>query len=172
VVELAAAAAFAALALTVDEVLPLLAYGWMAAVGIVLAVVDLSVHRLPDRLTALLAAGTAVFLAAQALITGAGFQFAEAMAAGAGAALFYFLTSLFTAGGIGLGDAKLAFGLGLAVGWSGWPSAVFSMTLGLALTGLTAVGLLVLRRAERKDSIPHGPFMMLATVSTVVLTHL
>lgn len=172
VVEVAAAVSFAALTLTVDDVLPLLAYGWVAAVGIVLAVVDIAVHRLPNRLTALLAAGATAALAVQALIAGAGHQLIAAMGAGVGAALFYLLMSLLTSGDIGLGDAKLAFGLGVVVGWNGWPAVVFAMMLGLLLTGVTAVALLVLKRARRKDSIPHGPFMVLATVTTIVLTQM
>nr|WP_230416923.1 A24 family peptidase [Micromonospora tarapacensis] len=144
----------------------------MALVGIILAVVDLAVHRLPDRLTALLAAGSLAALGAQSLITGEAHRLVEALAAGAGAAFFYLLMSLLTRGGIGLGDAKLAFGLGITVGWAGWPAVAVATFLGLVLTGLAAVVLLVLRRAGRKDAIPHGPFMVLAAIATIVVTAL
>jgi leader peptidase (prepilin peptidase)/N-methyltransferase len=171
-VEVAAAVSFGTLALTVDEALLLVAYCLVAAVGIVLVVVDIAVHRLPDRLTALLAAATVATLATQALITGAGDRLLEAMAAGLGASLFYFVLSLLTAGGIGLGDAKLAFGLGVAVGWTGWSAVFWATTLGLALTGVVAIALLALRRAGRKDPIAHGPYMVLAALTMVVLTNL
>src|SRR5262245_35118561 len=50
-VELIAAAALGLLATLIHDPLPLLAFGWIAAIGVVLAFVDVSVHRLPDRLT-------------------------------------------------------------------------------------------------------------------------
>jgi leader peptidase (prepilin peptidase) / N-methyltransferase len=171
-VEVAAATLFAGLALAADEALTLVAYCFVAAVGLTLAIVDVAVHRLPDELTALLAAGVVAVLMAQALVASAGRQLLEAMAAGLGAALFYLLMSLLTAGGIGLGDAKLAFGLGVAVGWNGWSAVFVATTLSLLLTGVAAVALLVLNRAGRKDSIPHGPFMVVAAVATLLLTSL
>ncbi|MBX7268936.1 prepilin peptidase [Micromonospora sp. Llam7] len=171
-VEVAAALSLGILAAVANDALPLLAYCWMALVGIILAVVDLAVHRLPDRLTALLAAGSLAALGAQSLITGEAHRLVEALAAGAGAAFFYLLMSLLTRGGIGLGDAKLAFGLGITVGWAGWPAVAVATFLGLVLTGLAAVVLLVLRRAGRKDAIPHGPFMVLAAIATIVVTAL
>ncbi|MEJ3743137.1 A24 family peptidase [Actinomycetes bacterium KLBMP 9797] len=171
-VEAAAAASFAGLALATDDALTLVAYSFLAAVGLVLAIIDVAVHRLPDRLTGLLAAGVVAVLMTQALVASAGRQLLEAMAAGLGAALFYLLMSLLTAGGIGIGDAKLAFGLGVAVGWNGWAAAFLATTLGLLLTGVVACVLLVLSRADRKDSIAHGPFMVIAAISTLVMTNM
>ncbi len=169
-VELITAATFATLAVTTDRVLPLLAYGWITAVGIALAIVDIAVHRLPDRLTALLAGGAATILSIEALTTKAGNQIVGVLLTGLGASLAYLVVSLITSGGVGLGDAKLAFGLGLTTGWKGWTTTVSAMTLGLVLTGLTATVLLILKRTGRKDSIPHGPFMLLAAVIAIALT--
>lgn len=171
IVEVVAGASFALLALTVDGVLSLVAYCFVAAVGILLAIIDVAVHRLPDRLTMLLAIGTLAALTVQALVASAGRHLLEAMVAGAGAAFFYLLMSLLTAGGIGLGDAKLAFGLGAAVGYSGWTATFFATVLALLLTGVAAVVLLVFKHADRKDAIPHGPFMVLAAIATLVLTN-
>ncbi|MFK3984474.1 prepilin peptidase [Micromonospora sp. NPDC050397] len=171
-VEVAAALSLGIIATVVDEALPLLAYCWVALVGLILAIVDLAVHRLPDRLTALLAAGVLAALGAQCLSTGEAHRLLEALAACAGAAMFYFLMSALTGGGIGLGDAKLAFGLGITVGWAGWPAVAVATFLGLVLTGLGALVLLLLRRAGRKDAIPHGPFMVLAALATIVVAAL
>ncbi|MFY1633705.1 prepilin peptidase [Solwaraspora sp. WMMB335] len=171
-VELAAASALGVLTVVVDEPLPLLAFCWMAVFGIALAVVDVAVHRLPDRLTALLASGVAASLTVESLILGDARRLGEALAAGVGAGLFYLLFSLLTGGGIGLGDAKLALGLGAGAGWFGWPSVVLMTFLALALTGVVAAALIALRRAGRKDAIPHGPFMVLAATVTVVLASL
>ncbi|SCL36258.1 prepilin peptidase [Micromonospora aurantiaca (nom. illeg.)] len=155
----------------VDEPLVLLGYGWIVLVGGTLVVVDIAVHRLPDRLTGLLAAGALAAFGAQAITSGEPRRLVEALAAGAGAATFYALMSLLTRGGLGLGDAKLALGLGIGVGWMGWPAVALATFLALVLTGLTAVALLVSGRAGRKDAIPHGPFMVLAAMVVVVAPH-
>ncbi len=165
-------AAFGGLALAVDQVLPLMAYCWVAAIGIVLGIVDIAVHRLPGRLTVLLVIGAGTILALHALTSGTLNRLIEASLTGVGAAIFYLVLSLATRGGIGLGDAKLAPGLAFTAGWTAWTAAVFAVILGLVLTGLAAIGLIVFAHAGRKDSLPHGPFMVLATVMTVVLTHL
>ncbi|MGI5213856.1 prepilin peptidase [Plantactinospora sp. CA-290183] len=164
-----AAISLSTLTLRIDDVLPLLAYWWMAAVGIVLGVVDLAVHRLPDRLTALLAVGAGAALTAQTVITHDAGRLTEALASGFGAAFLYLSAALLTAGGIGIGDAKLAFSLGLTVGWTGWPAVLFATALALMLTGITAVALLALKRAYCRDAIPHGPFMVFAAAATIGL---
>ncbi|MDG4793114.1 prepilin peptidase [Micromonospora sp. WMMD1082] len=170
-VEVATGLLLAALAAVVDEPLVLLGYGWIVLVGGTLVVVDIAVHRLPDRLTALLAAGALVAFGAQAITSGEPRRLVGALAAGAGAATFYALMSLLTRGGLGLGDAKLALGLGIGVGWIGWPAVALATFLALVLTGLTAVALLASGRAGRKDAIPHGPFMVLAAMVVVVALH-
>ena len=171
-VEVAAAAAFAALAIVAHDALTLLAYCWLVSVGLALSLVDVAVHRLPNRLTGALAAGVLVLLGIQAVVSHAGDRLLEASASAVGAALFYLVMWAVTAGGVGLGDAKLAVGLGLAVGWSGWAAVFAAVTLGLFLTGMTAVVLLVLRRVRRKDALPHGPFMVLGSLVVLVLVQL
>lgn len=171
-VEVAAGLSVSALAAVIDDPLPLLAFCWLALVGITLAVVDIAVHRLPNRLTALLAGGALAVFGVQTIIIGDARRLVGALAAGAGAAAFYVLMSLLTRGGIGLGDAKLAFGLGLGLGWLGWPAVAVSTFLALVLTGLAAGVLLALRRAGRKDAIPHGPFMVLAAIAVAIALQL
>jgi leader peptidase (prepilin peptidase)/N-methyltransferase len=170
-VELTVAAAFASLALVTREPLPLLAYCWLATIGTVLSIVDVAVHRLPDRLTASLGAGVFAALSIEAAASHAGSRLLEAMTASAASSAFYLLMWAVTSGGMGLGDAKLALGLGLAVGWNGWAAIFAAVTLGLLLTGLAATALLALGRAGRKDPIPHGPFMVLGSIAVLVVVH-
>ncbi|WP_190253534.1 prepilin peptidase [Dactylosporangium sucinum] len=170
-VELATAFPFAALTLCVDALVPLLVYCFVAAVGVTLTFVDLAVHRLPDRLTITLATGVVAAFGITSLADGERMALLEGLVSGLGVALVYVLMWLVTSGGISLGDAKLALGLGVVVGWSGWRSAVFAVVLGLVLTGLAAVVLLSAGRASRNDPIPHGPFMILAALTTVSAIH-
>lgn len=158
------------LALTTDSVVLLIAYGWVAAFGLALAVVDIAVHRLPNRLTGLLVIGAGAMLAIEAARSSSWHRLTEAVAAGIAAGAFYLASSIVTRGGLGLGDAKLAVGLALTAGWSGWHAAALAITLGFILTGLTGAFLLLLRRVGRKDSLPHAPFMVAATIAAIALT--
>ena len=66
-------------------------------------------------------------------------------------------------------NVKLALSLGLALGWFGWLAVVYGAALGFVLSGLFAIAMLATRKLTRKDSIPHGPFMLLGTLSTIML---
>src|SRR5581483_9317413 len=140
-VELVAAAVLALVATLIHDPLPLLAFGWIAAIGVVLAFVDIAVHRLPDRLTFAAFGGAVPLLALTDLArTGRALLAALALAA------VYLLLVLASPGGMGLGDAKLALCLGLALGWVGWVALIYGAAAGFLLSGLFAGVLLILRR--------------------------
>jgi leader peptidase (prepilin peptidase)/N-methyltransferase len=69
---------------------------------------------------------------------------------------------------MGLGDVKLALSLGTALGWSGWVVTVYGVVLGTLLGGVFNVGALLARRVRRKTDLPHGPFMVVGTLLTVL----
>ncbi|MEI8394239.1 MAG: A24 family peptidase [Rhodospirillaceae bacterium] len=58
---------------------------------------------------------------------------------------------------LGLGDVKLAAGLGAWVGWAGLPEALF---LGCAAGSAIGIGLILLKRQHRGEPIPFGPFLV------------
>jgi leader peptidase (prepilin peptidase) / N-methyltransferase len=63
--------------------------------------------------------------------------------------------------GMGFGDVELAALMGLAVGFS----QIFVAVLGgIILGGIVAVLLLVFKIKKRKEAIPFGPFLSLATI--------
>jgi leader peptidase (prepilin peptidase) / N-methyltransferase len=80
------------------------------------------------------------------------------LAVGAAAGGFFFAFAAFFPGALGMGDAKLVFLLGLALG---------AKTLGaivIAFLGLLVVALYMIARrgpAARKETIPFGPFLAL-----------
>jgi leader peptidase (prepilin peptidase) / N-methyltransferase len=163
-VEIVAALVLGLLATLVREPLPLFAFGWIAAIGVVLAFVDVKVHRLPDRLT-FAAFGGAVILLALADLHRVGIALLGSLALAA----VYLLLVVANPGGMGLGDAKLALCLGLALGWYGWVAVVYGAAAGFLLSGLFAVVMLALRRMSRKDSLAHGPFMLLGALAALAL---
>lgn len=61
--------------------------------------------------------------------------------------------------GMGLGDVKLAIGLGVWLGWlNGWKWLMLSFIIG----GIVASILLLLKRANLKTKIAFGPFLIIA----------
>ena len=137
---------------------------------VLLATVDFAVHRLPDVLTLPLAALALLALGAAALLPEPGGSWRGALFGAAGLGGGYLLLLLIYPKGMGFGDVKLAPTLGLVLGWYGW-GAVFAGTfLGFALGALTAVVLLLARRATRKTALPFGPFMLLGALGGLLLT--
>ncbi|MGI5480959.1 prepilin peptidase [Streptomyces lavendofoliae] len=135
---------------------------WLLAapVAVVLALVDLAVHRLPDRLTLPLAAGTAVLLGGAALLPGNAGAWPSALLGGLTLGAGYFVLFLIHPSGMGFGDVKLALALGAALGWYGWGVLFVGAFAGFLLGAVYGFGLVVLRRATRKSAIPFGPFMI------------
>jgi prepilin signal peptidase PulO-like enzyme (type II secretory pathway) len=78
-----------------------------------------------------------------------------------GSAFFFFLLWFFTQGhGMGFGDVKLAFLLGLFLGWPVILPALFASFLLGALFGII---LIVFRKKKMKSEVPFGPFLVIGT---------
>ena len=83
--------------------------------------------------------------------------------------LFAGSTLLLGRRGFGLGDAKLALGVGALLGWYGWPFLVSGLLLALGLSALVSLGLLAARRARWSSHLPFGPFLLLGTLGGLLL---
>ncbi|WP_332367396.1 prepilin peptidase [Micromonospora sp. WMMC241] len=148
-----------------------LALAWWLAWAVPMALVDAASHRLPDRLTWPAAAGTGALLGAAALAGPGPAPWLRAVVAGlALAAGFAATTLLFGRRGFGLGDAKLALGAGALLGWHGWPVLLAGLVLALTLAGVAGLALLAGRRLRWSSDLPFGPFLILGTAATLVLT--
>lgn len=134
------------------------AYAYLAVVGVVLAVIDTRTHRLPNRIV-LPAYPVLAVLFGSACLLGAPWS-SLLRAVVAGALLFAFYWVLWRFGGVGGGDVKLAGVLGVAAGWAGWHALAIGALVGLVLGGLFGLGLIALRRANRRTALPFGPFMI------------
>ncbi|MYW06198.1 A24 family peptidase [Streptomyces sp. SID3343] len=131
--------------------------------AVVLVVCDLRLLRLPDALTLpaypLLVAPFAVPLDWSAT--------ARALTAMAAMFTGHVLIALL-AGGIGLGDAKAAGLIGLALGWSSWTALAQGEAVAYLCAGAYAVVLVVSRRASRESVVPFGPFLLGATALVMI----
>jgi prepilin signal peptidase PulO-like enzyme (type II secretory pathway) len=78
----------------------------------------------------------------------------------------FFLISLATRGGVGLGDAKLCFFLGAVLGGLPLPvpQVMTALILGIFLGGAVSALLLVTRVRSMTDFIPYGPFLCAGAV--------
>ena len=128
--------------------------------------VDAVCHRLPDRLLGRAAlwliAATVVRLGAE-VVSGAPVGEAarpvgRAALAALGVGLVMYLLALLPSG-MGLGDVKLSALCALWLGQLSVEASVAGVMLGFLLGGLTAVVLLVLRRAGRKQRMAFGPYL-------------
>ena len=132
----------------------------LAPVGVLLAVVDFRVQRLPDVLTLPLAAAALVLLGLVALVPEHAGDWPTALfgtlALGGG----FFVLFLINPGGMGFGDVKLALGLGAVLGWYGWPTLMLGTFAAFLFGALYGGALVVARRAGRKTAIAFGPFLI------------
>jgi leader peptidase (prepilin peptidase)/N-methyltransferase len=170
-VELGTALAFAVIAWTVAgqmqfvsidavHLLELVAFLYLAAISIALAVIDLDVRRLPNAIVL-----PAYFVGA-ALLTLAALLAADPqrlVVAGVGAVasvVFYGLLWFAKPGGMGLGDVKLAGVLGMYLGYLGWAQLAVGVAGAFLLGGVFGIALMLLGRAGRKTAVPFGPWML------------
>lgn len=137
-----------------------LAYLYLAAISVTLALIDLDTRTLPNRIV------LPSYLVGFVLLGGA------ALAGGDAAVLIrgvlglailwaiYLGLALVYPGGMGFGDVKLAGLLGLFLGYLGWGELIVGGFAAFLLGGAFGVGLLLAKRAGRKSGIPFGPWML------------
>ena len=159
VVELGTAALFAASAvrLGVDAALP--AFLVFCACLVAISVIDLELQIIPNRIVYPTIAVSLPLLALAALAKTNLDPFVTALA-GAGIAFAILLVvHLISPASMGFGDVRLAFILGLFLGWFDLSHVAIGLFVGFALGAIVGVGLMLFGGRTRKDSVPFGPFL-------------
>ncbi|WP_420116303.1 prepilin peptidase [Micromonospora sp.] len=141
----------------------------VAAVGVVLAVVDLTSLRLPDPLVGAAALGGGTALTVAAVAAGTPGRLALALAGAALSFLLYVVLALLPRSRLGFGDVKLAAVLGLPLGWLGWPPLWLGLLLPHLLNGVLVLALLVAGRVRRDTALPFGPALLTGVWLAVLL---
>ncbi|WP_374009666.1 A24 family peptidase [Leifsonia sp. LS-T14] len=144
----------------VAGLLTLVAFLYLTAITIALALIDLDTHRLPNAIVLPSYVVGLVLLGAAALVAGDPVALVRAAIGGAALFLFYLILALVYPGGMGFGDVKLAGVLGLFLGYLGWAPLVVGAFAAFLLGGLFALVLIATRRAGRGSGIPFGPWML------------
>jgi leader peptidase (prepilin peptidase) / N-methyltransferase len=170
-VELTSAVVLGLLAARIHPAFVLAAACWLAACLIPLAFIDAATRRLPDLLTAPAYLGTAGLLLASAA-TGDGGHWptlGRALLGGLAYLGFCLLLFLISPAGMGFGDVKLAASLGTALAWFSWGTLLTGAFAGFVIGALCSIALLATGRANRKTTIPFGPFMIAGTLLLILI---
>jgi leader peptidase (prepilin peptidase) / N-methyltransferase len=170
--ELASSVLFVLSALRFHWRLETVVYAAFFWVLLVLTVIDLDHRLLPDRVVypSLVAGGAGLIVAA---VVGG---YPEALVhAAIGSVIFggfLFIVAFIHPAGMGGGDVKLSFLLGMFLGYlDGWGVVVVAMFLSFVLGGVIGVIVMVVTGGGRKTQVPFGPFLVLGTVLGTFLGH-
>jgi leader peptidase (prepilin peptidase)/N-methyltransferase len=170
VLEVGTALLFTLVALCLGLAWDLTAFLVLAAVGVLLAVIDLRHRLLPNRVLLPAFAAGAVLLTGAAAATG---DWSRLLRAGLGAVVLlavFLVLALVAPSGLGMGDVKLAGLLGLHLGWLGWTALVLGGAAGFVVQALLALVLLAIRRIGLRSELPFGPAMLLGALFALVGT--
>ena len=159
------AAALAGAAATTGTRPALVGVLWVAGAAVVLAGVDLAVHRLPDVVTGPAVGVLLVAFVVDAALAGGWSDLGRAAAAAGIAFGGAALARLAAPSGLGFGDVKLLGLLGLLLGWRGWDVLVLGVFLGLLVGAVVSLVLLASRRAGWRTAIPFGPPLLVGAAA-------
>lgn len=141
----------------------LMALVFAGLAGVLLAAIDWRTFRLPDVITLPAAAITALLL----IPTG---QLPRALLGAVALAAIYGVLWFVRPSAMGLGDVKLALLIGLVGAAVSWPVWVLAAVAGQVFGAVYAIGLVVMKKGDRKTEFPFGPFMLLGALAAICLT--
>jgi leader peptidase (prepilin peptidase) / N-methyltransferase len=133
---------------------------------IVVFFTDLKYGIIPDKIIL-----PAILISFLYLILNANYLILPYLLSAVGACLFFLLLFLITKGkGMGFGDVKFAFLMGLILGF---PNIVISLYIAFLTGAIVGVILVIWRKKKISGaSIPFGPFLVLGTLSAIFLGNL
>jgi len=169
VVSVATGCLFGAVAARFADSWALPAYLVLAAGLVALSVIDLEHYLLPNRIVYPLAGAMVLLLGIASLGDDDLGAFGRGLAAGAVAFGIFFLLHLVSPRSMGFGDVKLAFVLGLSLGWLGWEEVLLGLFLGFLYGAAVGLALLALGRRERNQALPFGPFLAAGALTAVLV---
>jgi len=79
--------------------------------------------------------------------------------------LFLLLVAFLSKGGMGGGDIKLMAVAGLFLGWK---LILLSLMIASVVGSVVSIGLLILKKVDRKSMVPFGPFLSIGIVISVL----
>jgi leader peptidase (prepilin peptidase)/N-methyltransferase len=159
---------FAAVAARFGASWALPGYLVLTAALLAISIIDLEHFIVPDRITAPLTVSALALLGLAAAADGTGWRYGRTLLGGLAFFAFLLLLNLLYPKGMGMGDVKLSFSLGLYLGWLGWGQVFLGGFLAFLLGALVGVGLIATGVKGRKDFVPFGPFLAAGTLIVVL----
>lgn len=150
-----------------------LALLWFIVCATVLIRIDVREHRLPNRWTAGLWLGGVFLLLGATLSAPATSALSDrwqlTLLGSLGYLILMLILHILTRAGVGMGDVKLAAGLGLYGGFLGLEALVVSVVLAFIIGGLHALYLVIFRGAKKTTRIAFGPAMLIGCTLTMLI---
>lgn len=167
-VELATGGLFAAVAwrFQLDWALP--AFLLLVATLLAIAAIDLEHYIVPNRILVIVVPAAAVLLAMAAAVDDAWIDLVRAVLGAAASFAGLLVVHLISPRGMGMGDVKLAFLLGLLLGWLSWGHVALGLFLGFLYGAVVGIVLVVTGRRGRREAVPFAPFLAAGTVTAVL----
>jgi leader peptidase (prepilin peptidase) / N-methyltransferase len=141
----------------------------LALTAIPLAIIDVELHRLPDRLVVPAAIAALVLLAFAAAVRNDWPHYLRAIEAAAAVFAVFFAIAFVAPSAFGFGDVKLGAILGAYLGWIGWPWVYYGVFAGFLIGSLAGLALIALGRAGRKTPIPFGPALIVGALAVLAI---
>ena len=167
VIEIGTALLFAVAALRFGASWELPAHLFLAGAGVLLAVIDLQHHKLPNRVVVpSLGIGAALLAVAAA----GEHDWPALLRAGLGAVVLFavfLVMALISPRSLGMGDVKLAALIGLYLGWLGWGAVFLGAAAGFVVQAVVALVLLAARLVKLRGHLPYGPAMLLGAALVI-----
>ncbi len=135
--------------------------GWLTAI-------DIRHQLLPNRIVFPSAAIAGVLLLVACFFMSDGGAAVRTVFGGVVLWAVYVVLRLVYPSGMGYGDVKLAFVLGLYLGFIGWPAVLWGTFIAFMLAALWGVAIMAARRGSGKTQIPFGPFMLAGALAMLV----
>jgi leader peptidase (prepilin peptidase) / N-methyltransferase len=139
-------------------------YSFFFLIFLAIAWFDLEHYLIPDKLLMLSMIMTFVFLIWQdtAISNWSESLLLSGFFSGIVAFLFFFLIYTLTRGrGMGFGDVKLSFVMGLVLGW---PNIIVAVFLSFFIGAIIGLAMVASQKRKIKDAVPFGPFLVLGTL--------
>ena len=158
-----------AVAAEYDDTWVLPAYIVVTITLVVLAVIDLEHFLLPNRIVYPLAFVSIALFALAAVGDDNWDAYTRGLLAGAIAFAIFFVLHMVSPRGMGFGDVKLAFVLGLSLGWLGWGEVFLGLFLGFLYGAVIGLALIITRIRARSQALPFGPFLAAGTMTAILV---
>ena len=148
---------FGALAARFEDSWALPAYLVLATALVALSVIDLELYILPNRIVYPLALAMIVLLTLAAVGDDDFDAIVRGLLAGVVAFTIFFVLHMISPRSMGFGDVKLAFVLGLSLGWLGWGEVLLGLFLGFLYGAVIGLVLIATRVRREEPGAPVRP---------------